>query len=177
MGIVPSLFSGYQGRGNTDLQGRGEYTYLEDLLSLESREPTKPVVVPPLLAAVHTQLQVTNWARSLQGHPDRVFVAYLLRGFTRGVRIGFDDTAIHLKPAKSNMTTARDHPEVITKYLAEESEKGRVIDPLDPDQATHVRQISRFGVIPKGHTPDKWRLIVDLSAPAGSSINDGIEKS
>ena len=23
MGIVPSLFSGYQGRGNTDLQGRG----------------------------------------------------------------------------------------------------------------------------------------------------------
>ena len=75
------------------------------------------------------------------------------------------------------MATARDHPEVITKYLAEESEKGRVIDPLDPDQATHVRQISRFGVIPKGHTPGKWRLIVDLSAPAGSSINDGIEKS
>ena len=41
MGIVPSLFSGYQGRGNTDLQGRWEYTYLEDLLSLEGREPTK----------------------------------------------------------------------------------------------------------------------------------------
>ena len=75
------------------------------------------------------------------------------------------------------MASARDHSEVITKYLAEECEKGRVIGPLDPDQSTHVRQISRFGVIPKGHTPGKWRLIVDLSAPAGSSINNGIEKS
>ena len=36
--------------------------------------------------------------------------------------------------------------------------------------------ISRFGVIPKGHQPNKWRLIVDLSFPKGHSINDGIPK-
>ena len=35
-------------------------------------------------------------------------------------------------------------------------------------------QVSPFGVIPKGHTPGKWRLIVDLSSPSGSSVNDGI---
>ena len=31
-------------------------------------------------------------------------------------------------------------------------------------------------MIPKGHQPNKWRLIVDLSFPKGHSINDGIPK-
>ena len=35
-------------------------------------------------------------------------------------------------------------------------------------------QISRFGVIPKGHNKGKWRLITDLSYPTGHSVNDGI---
>ena len=34
--------------------------------------------------------------------------------------------------------------------------------------------MNRFGLVPKGHKPDKWRLIVDLSFPGGSSVNDGI---
>ena len=37
--------------------------------------------------------------------------------------------------------------------------------------------ISRFGVIPKGHKPGKWRLITDLSHPSGKSVNDGIDQS
>ena len=37
-------------------------------------------------------------------------------------------------------------------------------------------QVSPFGVIPKCHAPNKWRLIVDLSSPTGSSVNDGISK-
>ena len=37
-----------------------------------------------------------------------------------------------------------------------------------------MNSISPFGVIPKGHTPGKWRLIVDLSSPKGGSVNDGI---
>ena len=38
-------------------------------------------------------------------------------------------------------------------------------------------QISRFGVIPKSHQKDKWRLIVDLSHPKSHSVNDRIPKS
>jgi len=34
--------------------------------------------------------------------------------------------------------------------------------------------ISSFGVIPKRDQPGKWQLIVDLSSPGGSSVNDGI---
>jgi len=37
-----------------------------------------------------------------------------------------------------------------------------------------VLQVSSFGVIPKKGQPGKWRLIVDLSSPAGMSVNDGI---
>ena len=35
---------------------------------------------------------------------------------------------------------------------------------------------SPFGVIPKSGKPGKWRLILDLSAPEGLSVNDGIPK-
>ena len=51
---------------------------------------------------------------------------------------------------------------------------GRVVGPFSPQAIPHVH-ISRFGVIPKGHT-GKWRLIVDLSHPKDHSINDGISK-
>ena len=37
--------------------------------------------------------------------------------------------------------------------------------------------INRFGVIPKASQPGKWRLIVDLSHPSGSAVNDGISRS
>ena len=36
-------------------------------------------------------------------------------------------------------------------------------------------QVNKMGVIPKGHTPGKWRLITDLSSPTCTSVNDGIE--
>ena len=35
---------------------------------------------------------------------------------------------------------------------------------------------SPIGIIPKKNKPNKWRLIVDLSAPAKGSLNDGINK-
>ena len=37
-------------------------------------------------------------------------------------------------------------------------------------------QCSPFGVIPKKGKPGRWRLIVNLSAPEGHSVNDGIDR-
>ena len=42
-------------------------------------------------------------------------------------------------------------------------------------QVTGV-QLSPFGVIPKKGKPGRWRLILNLSAPEGGSVNDGIAK-
>ena len=36
---------------------------------------------------------------------------------------------------------------------------------------------SPIGLIPKARQPGKWRIIVDLSCPPGSSVNDGIDPS
>ncbi|XP_065842624.1 uncharacterized protein [Oscarella lobularis] len=40
-----------------------------------------------------------------------------------------------------------------------------------------VSHVSPFGVIPKPHQPGKWRLIVNLSAPEGASVNDGVNSA
>ena len=53
---------------------------------------------------------------------------------------------------------------------------GRVIGPPPPKGVPDVR-LNRFGIIPKNHQPDKWRLILDLSYPKSNSINDGIPKA
>ena len=74
------------------------------------------------------------------------------------------------------MKSAIDHPDVVSLYLAEEVSAGRVLGPFPADRAYALAwHISRFGVIPKHHRPDQWRLIVDMSFPPEASINDGID--
>jgi len=70
---------------------------------------------------------------------------------------------------------ALQHPKVVDDYLKVEIAEHHVISPF-PKENIPAEHISRFGVIPKHHTPNKWRLIVDLSHPANNSINDGIPK-
>ena len=77
------------------------------------------------------------------------------------------------KKAASNLLSASQNPEVVTKYIQDEVNLGRLISPLQPEFTTRVHA-SPFGVIPKDHT-GKWHLIVDLSSLAGSSVNDGID--
>jgi len=63
----------------------------------------------------------------------------------------------------------------VDEYLKAEIAEHHVIGPFQMEDipAAHV---SRFGVIPKHHSPNKWRLIVDPSHPVDFSINDGIPK-
>ena len=80
-----------------------------------------------------------------------------------------------LKSAKKNMKSAYDYMEIVSDYLATEMAKGRVAGPFPPSVVLNAH-VSRFGVIPKSHQPNKWRLIVDLSHPHRNSVNDGIQK-
>ena len=96
----------------------------------------------------------------------------LVQGMQHGFRIGFDWKERFGKPAKSNMLSAEQNPEVVDAYLAKEVTVGRVVALSAEHQLTEVH-ISWFGVIPKPHQPGKWRLIV-MSHPKGRSVNDGI---
>ena len=96
----------------------------------------------------------------------------------KGIRFGFRVGFRYSQPTRStpsNMLSAREHPEVISDCLARECSEGRVLGPLDPSLPLYVHT-SGFGVIPK-HSLGRWRLIVDMSAPGGVNVNDGIDKS
>ena len=64
---------------------------------------------------------------------------------------------------------------VVDAYISKELEQGRMVHIPDPSVLPWFHT-SPFGVIPKKHKPGKWRLIVDLSAPEGHSVNDFISK-
>ncbi len=63
---------------------------------------------------------------------------------------------------------------MVCEYLARKCAEGRVLGPF-AEQMLPQLQLNQLGVVPKS-TPGKWRLIVDLSAPEGFSVNDGICK-
>lgn len=122
--------------------------------------------------SVVSPLNVTEFARDLSGHPDREAISYVLNGLQHGFRLGFQPSR-RFKSAKSNKLSARQHPAVIDDYLATEVALHRLAGPVDSPSLPNPH-VSSFGVIPKKSQPGKWRLIVDLLSPTGSSVNDGI---
>ena len=123
------------------------------------------------LRHVSTSLIIGQWANHLSKHPDQRLTHFLLEGLKKGFRIGFDHTQMKLKKAGANLLSAS-----VSSYIKDEVALGRLAGPLSPQVAAQIHT-SPIWVIPKGHTPGRWRLIVDLSSPAGGSINDGINQT
>ena len=123
-----------------------------------------------------TPLIVGRWAYYLSKHPDQNLALFLVEGLERGFRIGFDHSQAKLKKAGSNLLSAILNQEVVSSYIKEEMSLGRLVGPL-PQEVASQAHINPIGVIPKGHTPGKLCLIVDLSSPSGRSINDGINQA
>lgn len=151
------------------------YPYTKHLKILDGRRPQTAAKIPDELKLVRTPLVQQEWERCLASHPDRAYCDYLLKGMKEGFRVGFQYDSHTCKRSKANMLSASKNPEVVEKYLDNEVQLGRVVGPLELDAHPKV-QTSRFGVIEKPHQPGKYRLIVDLSDPEGSSVNDGIER-
>ena len=133
------------------------------------------MLAAPELGLVTTPLIVKAWDRSLSHHPDKAFARYVCSGLKAGFRIGFTDT-IRLQLATTNMGSAREHPRVVSEYLAKELALGRMLGPFDTSIQLPQLHVNRFGVIP-GHNTGRYRLITDLLFPQGHSVNDGIDPS
>ena len=145
------------------------------MLHLQSCVNPSPPALPLELSRIISPLIPSAWSHFLQFHPDQGYAKYLLTGITQGFRIGFQYTSPTLLSAKSNHPSALDHPDIVSKSLEAEQEKGRLIGPISPSRYPHLH-VSSLGVIPKKHS-SKWRLIVDLSHPEGRSVNDGIDRA
>ena len=131
--------------------------------------------VPAEAMLISTPLKPATWLMLLQEHPNKLLVNFFMSGISEGFWIGFIGPHNSLKSARMNLAGALQHPNVVEEYLATELSQHRVAGPFDKADVPKAH-ISRFGVIPKGHQPDKWRLIVNLSHPAELSVNDGIPK-
>ena len=64
------------------------------------------------------------------------------------------------------------HPQIIDEELGKEVRAWGIVGPFDTPPIPNL-QCSGVGVIPK---TGGWRMIMHLSAPPDSSINDGIDK-
>ena len=146
----------------------GQYRYIDDLHGLEGnqaytpfphfiRGPT-PVIVSALLPFMHQ-------------HPDQQFARYIWNGLCHGFHIGFDRHR-PLRQNWRNHPSSLENPSVVQMHIQTDLRRGSLVGPLPPGQAEQVH-VSPLGLVPKPHS-DSWRLIVDLSAPRGFSVNDGI---
>ena len=131
--------------------------------------------VPPSAHNITTPLALSGWCHFLRSHPNQQLVQLFLKGILEGYKLGYNYQQSHLRSARKNLMGTITHPDVVNDYLQNEITAGRVVGPFPAKSLPEVH-ISRFGVIPKNHHPDKWRLIVDLSYPSGHSVNDGTPK-
>ena len=88
---------------------------MDDLLALDSGLPSAAEVVPTPLVSAHSPLQIHQWEE-----PNSNPTTY--EGSAKG--LGLALTRLRLHPAKSNMASAGEYPQVISSYWQEECGKG-----------------------------------------------------
>ena len=140
-----------------------KYLYLEDLLKLEAMATGMGQGVFRPGSQLGRKLSPPTPIRVLPDTSSRA----LAGGFIS------EQTAIELRGNHSNMPSVQQRPHLVEAHIKAEVEAGHLLGPLPPHLA-RIAQTSPIGLIPKAHQPGKWKLIVDLSSPAGHSINDGI---
>ena len=116
-----------------------------------------------------TNIDVDALEAQLSILPNQHFVNALINGLRYGFHIGFSSPRFSV--CAPNRPSALEHREVVAAAIAKEVERGHTVGPF-PTPPFPVFACSPLGCVPK--KPDSWRLILDLSAPAGCSVNDGI---
>ena len=131
---------------------------------------TAPLVNAAVLpSCASTNIDVDALEAQLSILPNQHFVNALINGLRYGFHIGFPSPRFSV--CAPNRPSALEHREVVSAAIAKEVERGHTFGPF-PTPPFPVFACSPLGCVPK--KPDSWRLILDLSAPAGFSVNDGI---
>lgn len=152
------------------------YPYTDQLLELEGcRRPIHPQL-PREWRHIITPFHSDFWKKELASHHDKRFVTWVCDGIEQGFHIGVSNTGPELHPSRGNMLSAVEHPQVVTEYIQGELAAHHLLR-VDPTLTNNLTiHTSPLGVIPKKGRPNCWRLIMDLSAPQGHSVNDRIDK-
>lgn len=148
----------------------GQYRFMSKLLKLESCTPKADIIRWP---RGPTPVRIDRLIPFLAQHPDQVFAAFVFRGLSFGFHVGFNRQSTQLRSRGKNHPSSISNWATVDAHVQLEVGLGRLVGPVSP-LFSHLIHTSPIGLIPKAHQLNKWRLIVDLSAPQGHSINSGI---
>ena len=121
---------------------------------------------------VHScKINVNMFEFHLKDHPDQPLVKYIVDGLRNGFDIGFRGIFTETRP-KNNMSALK-NAKGVSEAIAKELSRGHTAGPFPepPFQKLHCSPIGAS--IKKDETV---RLVMDLSQPIGSAINEGISK-
>ncbi|CAG8582897.1 3785_t:CDS:2, partial [Dentiscutata heterogama] len=124
---------------------------------------------------VQTTINMHAFRALTNQHPNRPFIEYLIKSITKGFRFNF--TGPRTKLVQPNLKSIDLEPTALEKYIQEEISKGHICSPFTEElPPCDLYQINPCGLVEKKGTNTKvYRVISHLSAPFGSSINDGID--
>ena len=144
---------------------------METTLALSALKYPNCNSTPPILTPSSTPVNIANLSTELKHHPDQQFVTSLLHDLQWGCHVGY--TGPRFARITPNLTSALRHPDAVSAALAKEVSNGHTAGPFQTPPIPNL-QCSPLGVVPK--KDGTWRIIMDLSSPHGSSINDYISK-
>lgn len=108
----------------------------------------------------------------LTNYPDQNTAHELLNGFEYGFNIHYSGTReFHVS---KNMKSAETHADELQLKIYQEISLGRIAGPFYTRPMSNIR-CSPIGLVPKKQ--GGWRMICNLSAPQGNSVNDFIDPS
>ena len=141
----------------------------------QTHVPTTPFgeigVEPSDLEKLPTPINILKFSKDLTGY-DPILKTKLIIGFQQGFDLGFrgypnNDLKV------SNLKSVSDHPLVIDSAISKELAAKRIAGPFCKPPFNSF-QINPIGIVPK-KIPGSFRMITNLSSPAGTSINDNID--
>ena len=117
---------------------------------------------------VPSTLNISTWRELLQDYEDSAVCDFLEFGWP----VGFMSTTLPVFDLRTHRGALL-FSEQVTAYLTKEISLGRVAGPFDAVPFTDGFVVSPLNTVPKRDSAER-RVIVDLSWPCGTSVNDGI---
>ena len=130
------------------------------------------MILNPIPCDIVTPVHVDILSNFLVSHPHRDIVNFLIQGFRHGFRMGYEGPSTFGQCR--NLLSARSQPVPVTKAILKELERGHTSGPFlsPPFDGFHCSPLGAEAKKDGSH-----RIILDLSSPRGSSINEGISST
>ena len=122
---------------------------------------------------IKSGLNIEAWKSHLKDYPDQKLIQYLQYGFPLSIE---NPQLLGNKEVKNHFS-ALQHPAAIEEYLAKERSHGAILGPIKATCSEPIHAVIHCSpLLTRAKDIDKRRVILDLSYPQGSSLNDQVDK-